>query len=184
MATEIERKFLVVGDVWRGQGRSVLIRQGFFLSVNDRGVRVRIKGNKAYVTMKTESQGFTRQEYEYEIPMADATEMLDTLCQLPLVEKTRHFIEYAGKKWSVDEFHGENDGLIMAEVELDDEMEKVERPDWIGMEVSDNPRYYNIYLSRHPFTRWYLNPKSPTGREHLVRAAHAEAAYHIQGPAS
>ena len=162
MATEIERKFLVLGDGWRGQGKSQLIRQGFFLSVKDRGVRLRVIGDKAFITMKSESIGFTRKEFEYEIPMEDATEILSTLCEPPLVEKTRNWLSHKGKTWVVDEFHGENDGLILAEIELDSEDETVERPDWAGMEVSDNPRYYNIYLAKHPYKSWHLNPKSPT----------------------
>ena len=181
MATEIERKFLVHGERWREKGTPTKIRQGFFLSVNDRGVRIRIKGDEAFITMKSEAHGFTRHEFEYKIPMTDAKEMLDTLCERPLVEKTRYALYHAGKRWVVDEFHGDNDGLIMAEVELESEMETIERPDWAGMEVTDNPRYYNIYLARHPFNTWYLNPKSPTGKEHLINAAHAEAAFTSNG---
>ncbi|MGN7612375.1 CYTH domain-containing protein [Magnetococcales bacterium HHB-1] len=165
MGKEIERKFLVSGDGWRDSERTRLIRQGFFLSVKDRAVRVRIMGTKAFLTMKTETRGFTRAEFEYEIPISDAEEILNDICEKPLIEKTRHWLTFAGKEWVIDEFHGDNDGLILAEIELDDEMEKVERPDWAGMEVSDNPRYYNVYLAKHPFNTWNLNPKCGPGQE-------------------
>ncbi|MBF0187346.1 MAG: CYTH domain-containing protein [Magnetococcales bacterium] len=172
MAKEIERKFLVKGDSWRGQGKSRLIRQGFFLTDDDRSVRVRILGEQAFLTLKASMSGFSRFEFEYEIPMHDAQELLDKLCGRPLVEKTRNWVEYGGRSWVVDEFHGENEGLFLAEVELDDESDTVERPEWCGKEVSDNPRFYNAYISRHPFMTWNLHPKSELGKEYAEAVAH------------
>ncbi|MBF0620755.1 MAG: CYTH domain-containing protein [Magnetococcales bacterium] len=168
MGEEIERKFLVKSNSWRKNiEKSAKIRQGFFLSIKDRAVRIRVKGKQGFITMKSESHGFTRKEFEYEIPVVDAEEILETLCTKPIVEKTRNWVTYADKVWVIDDFHGANNGLIMAEIELDSEMEDVARPDWAGNEVSDNPRYYNVYLARHPFTTWDLNPKTELGRVHL-----------------
>jgi CYTH domain-containing protein len=115
---------------------------------------VRLVGNQGYLTIKGLTQGFSRPEYEYPIPAEDAREMLDNLCDRPLIEKTRYKIEFAGLIWEVDEFTGENQGLIVAEVELPDENHSLELPDWIDKEVSDDPRYYNVNLAQHPFSQW------------------------------
>ncbi|MBD2499311.1 CYTH domain-containing protein [Anabaena azotica] len=153
MAKEIERKFLVDGDSWRQLGEGSLYRQGYIPS-QGATVRVRIAGNQGYLTIKGPTVNFSRSEFEYPIPLADAQEMLDTLCDRPLIEKTRYKIEWAGFVWEVDEFAGANQGLILAEVELTDEAQQIEIPDWIGTEVTGDPRYFNSYLVKHPFEEW------------------------------
>jgi adenylate cyclase len=154
VAIEIERKFLVVGDEWRSLGGGTVYRQGYIVSGRGRTVRVRVAGDRAYLTIKGPAAGFARSEFEYSIPLADATELLDTLCDRPLIEKTRHKIDWAGLVWEVDEFAGENQGLIIAEVELTDPHQSITQPDWIGEEVTGDPRYYNSNLTKYPFTRW------------------------------
>ncbi|MEJ1930734.1 CYTH domain-containing protein [Nostoc sp. NIES-2111] len=153
MAKEIERKFLVNGDSWRQLGEGSLYRQGYIAS-QGATVRVRIAGNQGYLTIKGPTVNFSRSEFEYPIPLADAEEMLDTLCDRPLIEKTRYKIECSGLVWEVDEFAGANQGLIIAEVELTDEAQQVEIPDWVGTEVTGDARYYNSYLVKHPFAEW------------------------------
>jgi adenylate cyclase len=153
MAKEIERKFLVNGDSWRQLGEGSLYRQGYIPS-QGATVRVRIAGNQGYLTIKGPTVNFSRSEFEYSIPLADAQEMLDTLCDRPLIEKTRYKIEWAGLVWEVDEFAGANQGLILAEVELTDEAQQVEIPDWIATEVTGDHRYFNSYLVKHPFSKW------------------------------
>lgn len=153
MGQEIERKFLVTGDGWREDAEGTLYRQGYLAKDKERTVRVRVAGTKAYLTIKGCTKGTSRAEYEYEIPLQDAEELLD-LCEGPLVEKTRHKIQHAGHTWEVDVFHGDNEGLIMAEVELKSEDEHVEMPNWAGKEVSDDPRYYNSTLSKKPYKTW------------------------------
>jgi len=154
MATEIERKFLVKGDEWRSLARGVVYRQGYINTENGCTVRVRLVGTQGYLTLKSPTVGISRTEYEYNIPGEDAREMLETLCDRPQIEKTRYKIPRDGVIWEVDEFAGENQGLIMAEVELTDENQTVELPDWIGKEVSGDRRYFNSYLAQHPFSRW------------------------------
>jgi adenylate cyclase len=154
MAKEIERKFLVKGDSWRSQGSGKRYRQGYLSTVKERTVRVRAAGAQGFITVKGVNVGATRSEYEYEIPFADANEMLDRLCERPLIEKTRYRIPLGGLVWEVDEFEGENRGLITAEVELKSEAEAVSLPDWIGREVTDDPRYLNSNLVAHPFSKW------------------------------
>jgi len=122
--------------------------------VKERTVRVRTAGNKGYLTIKGISVGASRSEYEYDIPLADANQMLDQLCERPLVEKTRYRITHSGLVWEVDEFEGENRGLITAEVELKDEHQPVDIPAWIGQEVTGDARYFNANLVAKPFTRW------------------------------
>lgn len=153
MATETERKFLVNGDAWRSMGTSTRYRQGYLTSDPTRTVRIRTAGNRAYLTIKGKTQGISRAEYEYEIPRSDAEELL-MLCDRPLIEKTRTKIPFNGLVWEVDEFFGENQGLVIAEVELQNEEQAIDLPDWIGAEVSADPRYYNANLAKHPFTRW------------------------------
>jgi CYTH domain-containing protein len=154
MGVEIERKFLLQGEAWRGLGQAVLLRQGYLSSVRERVVRVRIEGEQAMLTIKGANVGATRGEWEYPIPLADAVELLDGLCEQPLIEKVRHRIEHAGMVWEVDEFLGANAGLIVAEIELASEDQPFEKPDWIGAEVSGDARYYNANLIRHPFSQW------------------------------
>lgn len=153
MGQEIERKFLVVGDGWREGAEGTLYRQGYLAKDADRTVRVRVAGTKAFLTIKGRTKGTSRAEYEYEIPLKDAEELLD-LCEGPLVEKTRHKIPHAGHTWEVDVFHGDNEGLVMAEVELEREDAHVEMPGWIGKEVSGDARYYNSSLSQRPYKTW------------------------------
>ena len=154
MAKEIERKFLVKGDSWRSQGHGRRYRQGYLSTVKERTVRVRTAGDRGFITVKGINVGPTRAEYEYEIPLADANEMLDHLCERPLIEKTRYRILSGDVVWEVDEFDGVNRGLITAEVELKSEDQTVSLPDWIGQEVSDDPRYYNANLVARPFSAW------------------------------
>jgi CYTH domain-containing protein len=151
MASEIERKFLVRGDSWRGGPKGVLQRQGY-LSTEDPTVRVRIEGSRATLCVKGAQKGLTRPEFEYAIPLADAEELL-RLCPFA-VEKTRHEREFGGRRWEVDEFHGENEGLVIAEIELAREDESFPLPLWLGAEVSRDPRYRVSSLARTPFAKW------------------------------
>jgi len=154
MALEIERKYLVAGTDWRVPGSGTHYRQGYLSTVPERSVRVRIAGDKAYLTVKGAGTGAVRAEYEYAIPVKDACEMLDNLCKRPLIEKTRYTIEIQGLTWEVDEFRGANAGLVIAEVELEKEDQAIELPDWIGREVTGDPRYYNAYLIANPYNNW------------------------------
>jgi len=153
MAREIERKFLLKSDAWRSRVGGVTYRQGYLSTVPERTVRVRLAGAHAFLTVKGITKGHSRLEFEYPVPVADAEEML-ALCEGPLVEKTRYEIPHAGKTWQVDEYHGDNHGLILAEIELTSEDEKFEVPEWIGTEVSGDSRYYNSNLARNPFASW------------------------------
>lgn len=154
MGKEIERKFLVSGDGWRGLAPGVRYRQGYLCTQKERTVRVRTAGDRAWLTVKGVTYGVTRLEFEYEIPFADGEAMLDELAQRPLVEKTRYRIPAGEYVWEVDEFEGENAGLIVAEIELPDPQARFEKPAWIGREVSDDPRYFNANLVKHPFSSW------------------------------
>ncbi|NET34716.1 MAG: CYTH domain-containing protein [Cyanothece sp. SIO1E1] len=154
MAIEIERKFLVKGDTWRTLAVGTLYRQGYIGADRGRTVRVRVAGDQGYLTIKGPSVGISRAEFEYAIPVGEAEQMLQDICRRPLIEKTRYKIAYCDLVWEVDEFMGENAGLILAEVELTDPHQAVQLPDWIGKEVSGNPRYFNSYLVKHPFTNW------------------------------
>ncbi len=151
---EIERKFLLTGDGWRALGQGILLRQGYLSSNKERVVRVRIEGDTAMLTIKGRTVGATRGEWEYPIPLADAETFLDTLCEQPIIEKHRFRIPYAGMVWEVDEFVGENAGLVVAEIELAAEEQVFAKPEWVGQEVTSDARYYNANLISHPFTRW------------------------------
>ena len=154
MGTEIERKFLVRGEAWRSLATPTRYRQGYLSTVKERTVRVRTVGDRGFLTIKGVSVGLARAEYEYEIPGAEAEEMLSNLCQKPLIEKDRFKIPFGGLTWEVDEFFGENQGLVVAEVEVPDADHPVAVPDWVGREVSDDPRYFNANLLQHPYSRW------------------------------
>ncbi|TWI66364.1 adenylate cyclase [Pseudoduganella lurida] len=154
MGVEIEHKFLVRGDGWRAQGKPVLLRQGYLSSHPERVVRVRIEGDHAVMTIKSKSVGITRGEWEYPLPMADAAEFLERLCEQPIIEKYRRRIEHAGFTWEVDEFLGANAGLIVAEIELPSEDTPFEKPEWVGEDVTDDQRYLNSNLIAHPFSAW------------------------------
>lgn len=154
MGVEIERKFLVRDASWKSMGQGVLLRQGYLSSAQERIVRVRIEGDKAMLTIKGRTAGMTRSEWEYPIPVEDAQLMLDSLCERPIIEKKRYRIPYEGMLWEVDEFFGENAGLVVAEIELESESQTFSRPDWIGDEVTHDTRYFNANLLRHPYSRW------------------------------
>jgi adenylate cyclase len=154
MAAEIERKFLVRGDSWRKLAEGSRYVQGYISTAKQAAVRVRIVGDQGYLTIKGMTVKYTRAEFEYLIPLEDAQEMLEKLCDRPLIEKTRYKIEYGNLIWEIDEFDGANKGLILAEVELSDEAQEIELPTWIGEEVSDNPKYFNNNLVKHPFSQW------------------------------
>jgi len=154
MGKEIERKYLIKDDTWRKQASGTTYRQGYLSTVKERTVRVRTIDDKGFLTIKGITIGATRREYEYEIPMADANEMLDELCEKPIIEKTRFKISHAGLTWEIDEFSGVNQGLIVAEVELESEDQNIDFPPWVGEEVSGDPRYFNSNLIANPFANW------------------------------
>ena len=154
MGTEIERKFLMKDDAWRSLAKGTKYRQGYLNSTKERVVRVRTIDDKGFLTIKGITTGATRVEYEYEIPDAEATAMLDELCEKPLIEKNRYKIAFDGFTWEVDEFFGENQGLIVAEVELESEDQPFEKPDWIGEEVTGDPKYFNSNLIQNPYLKW------------------------------
>lgn len=155
MATEIEHKFLLRDERWRAAvERSTPMRQGYLTSDARCSVRVRVADGQGFLNIKSGTLGIQRSEYEYPILLADAEEILDTLCEKPLLEKTRHYLRFDDRLWEIDEFAGANAGLIVAEVELDDPDQLFARPDWVGEEVSHDLRYYNSQLARHPYTTW------------------------------
>jgi adenylate cyclase len=167
MGIEIERKFLVVGDAWRSTvQRSTRMAQGY---LNDAqalaegrehcSVRVRIAGEQAYLNIKSREIGPSRQEFEYPLPPADAQALLE-LCSGGLIDKIRHYVQVGAHLWEVDEFLGDNSGLVVAEIELSTVDEAFERPDWAGREVTEHARYYNLALAEHPYTRWTELEKS------------------------
>lgn len=160
MAIEIERKFLVNGESWKhGSVRKPYI-QGYLSSGDGPTVRVRIAGDRGYLTIKGKTESISRREYEYEIPLGDAEELLQDLCRQPVIEKTRYLKEYNGFTWEIDEFHGANQGLVVAEIELEQEEQPFPRPDWLGREVSGITRYYNASLTHYPFADWTDTEKS------------------------
>lgn len=154
MAKEIERKFLVSSDKWRSGKTGVLYRQGYLSTHINRTVRVRLEGDRGYLTVKGRTVGAVRDEFEYEIPADEANSMLNDLCEKPLIEKTRYKIAYEKLTWEVDEFHGLNAGLVVAEVELEDEEQPVTKPEWVGEEVTDDPKYFNSNLVTRPYAKW------------------------------
>jgi len=152
MATEIERKFLVTGAQWR-KADGVHMIQGYLNRDKERTVRVRLAGEQAFLTIKGLTKGASRAEYEYAIPVADAEQLLER-CDGPVIRKVRHIVIYKGMKWEVDEFLGENAGLVVAELELESEDQPFERPGWLGCEVTGDPRFFNSNLVSHPYKIW------------------------------
>lgn len=155
MGIEIERKFLVDNKTWNKLQRNngQLYEQGYILDDPGKTIRIRTTPSTGFITIKGITVGASRAEYEYEIPLAEATELLNQFCTSK-ISKTRYKVNYAGKCWEIDEFLGDNEGLIVAEIELGDENEIFELPGWIGKEVTDDKRYYNSNLSKHPFKKW------------------------------
>jgi len=154
MAIETERKYLLKNDNWKQNSTPVLIRQGYLFTSENSAMRVRIQGEKAFINIKSSKNGLTRLEYEYAVPTDDANEILDKLCHQPLIVKNRYIVNYCGKKWEIDEFLDENEGLVVAEIELKAENEEFEKPEWIGEEVTFEKRYYNSQLTAHPYKKW------------------------------
>ena len=154
MGKEIERKFLIKGDAWRALAQGTMYRQGYLNSAKERTVRVRTVGDRAFLTIKGITVGATRAEYEYEIPFGDCNALLDNLAEKPLIEKKRYKIKQGEFVWEIDEFFGDNQGLIVAEIELVSEDQAFDKPQWVGDEVTGDPRYFNSNLIKHPFTKW------------------------------
>ena len=162
MAIEIERKFLIINDGWRQQvSKSKRIVQGYLNKSAERSVRIRISGEDANINIKSKrgEGGITRLEYEYAIPLSDAQELLDNVALKPVIDKTRHYIFFDALCWEIDEFYGDNAGLIVAELELPNVDTAFPKPDWLGQEVSDDPRYYNMNLMQLPYTQWPENQR-------------------------
>jgi adenylate cyclase len=156
MGIEIERKFLLRSNDWRRQVvASAELVQGYLARTERCSIRVRIADEEATLNFKGLTVGMSRSEYEYPVPLADAREMIDEYCGDRLIEKHRHIVEHAGHRWEIDEFRGANAGLVVAELELDSREEAFERPAWLGREVTDEERYYNIALVECPFREWH-----------------------------
>ncbi|MGZ8236159.1 CYTH domain-containing protein [Methylobacter tundripaludum] len=158
MAIEIEHKFLLANDSWREHiHHSVKYRQGYLSSQATSSIRIRISDEHAWLNLKSATIGTHRLEYEYEIPMNDANEIIDNLCRKPIIEKTRHFVIDDGNTWEIDEFEGDNQGLIVAEIELSEIGKSFAKPHWVGAEVTHDLRYYNNNLAIHPYATWREN---------------------------
>jgi CYTH domain-containing protein len=162
MGTEIERKYLVKTDAWQPQDAGVPFTQGYLNSQKERVVRVRLEGPAATLTVKGITAGVTRAEFEYRIPVEDAAALLQ-LCEQPLIDKHRHVEQHGGRTWEIDVFHGENEGLVIAEIELASERETPELPAWVGEEVSSDPRYYNANPLKNPYKNWRGGPSAAGG---------------------
>lgn len=155
MAVEIEHKFLLANENWRKNvTHSVVYRQGYLSSQPTSSIRVRVSNNEAWLNIKSAVIGTQRHEYEYAIPLCDAQEILTNLCAKPLIEKTRYFVMHDNHQWEIDEFEGENAGLIVAEIELDSLDEAFAKPAWLGKEVTQDLRYYNNNLAKNPYNQW------------------------------
>jgi adenylate cyclase len=154
MAKEIERKYLVKTAAWTPLCEGIHFKQGYLNSQKERVVRVRIEGTKAKLTIKGLTTGVTRSEFEYPLPVEDAAILLDQLCEKPLIDKHRHVEEHGGRRWEIDVFHGDNEGLVVAEIELASETDVPEVPAWAGDEVSSDPRYFNSNLLKNPYNTW------------------------------
>ncbi|UZR99541.1 CYTH domain-containing protein [Chondrinema litorale] len=154
MGVEIERKFLIKNDSWKSSAdNGVQIKQGYLNSDKNRTVRVRVYGETGFLTIKGKNENLTRQEFEYEIPLDDANNLLE-LCEMPIIEKMRYIIVDQGNNWELDVFEGENKGLLVAEIELNSEDHQLELPAWVGEEVSTDPKYYNSSLISNPYKNW------------------------------
>jgi adenylate cyclase len=161
MPREIERKFLTTSDAWRGLAdRSERMSQGYLASGGRVSVRVRVAGDEARLNIKAGGLVASRAEYEYAIPLGEGRELL-ALADGPLIDKTRYFVVHDGFEWEVDEFHGDNAGLVVAELELEHEDERFTRPPWLGAEVTELARYYNVRLVKHPYRSWTEAERNP-----------------------
>lgn len=155
MATEIERKFLVTSDAWRQQvTRQMILKQGYFGAAKKASIRIRISGDSANINIKSATLDIVRKEYEIPIDLNDAEEMLEDLCERPVIEKVRYLVPFGNHVWEVDEFSGDNQGLLVAEIELSSPDEEFEKPEWLGDEVSHDERYYNVCLVKNPYKNW------------------------------
>lgn len=154
MHKEIERKFLIKSDTWRGKAEPAYYRQGYIARTVDRTARIRVANNKGFITIKIKVGPISRQEFEYEIPLQDANAILDSLAPEEIIEKNRYTLTECGHVWEIDEFLGANAGLIVAEVELNSEEEHVTLPDWAGEEVSKISKYFNASLVQSPYGTW------------------------------
>ena len=155
MGVEIERKFLIEKDLWYALKKpsGILVQQAYLVNEPEKVIRIRVTDSSGYLTIKGPAVHATRSEYEFPIPKTEAKEIIDQFTKVR-IDKTRYKIEFEGKTWEVDEFWGDNEGLIIAEIELKSEEEQFTKPAWIGPEVTEDPRYYNSYLSEHPYTSW------------------------------
>ncbi len=155
MTIEIEHKFLLANNDWRQQiSHSIIYQQGYLQSDAQSSIRVRISDSNAWLNIKSATPGNHRHEFEYAIPLDEAKEILQLLCKKPIIDKTRHFINIGQHTWEIDEFHGENDGLIIAEIELSELNEQFNKPNWLGAEVTNDLRYYNNSLAKKPYKNW------------------------------
>ena len=155
MAIEIEHKFLLANNRWRSKViRSTRYKQGYLASNSSVSIRIRISDTEAWINIKQAVIGNQRDEYEYTIPLSEAEEIINNLCQKPLIDKTRHLVPYQQHTWEIDEFYGDNHGLIVAEIELSANDEVFEKPDWLGKEVTLEHKYYNNQLAKKPFLSW------------------------------
>ncbi len=155
MGIEIERKFLLKNNKWRDEVvKTIAFKQGYLATSKKASVRVRIEGHQANINIKGATLGIVRKEFEYPIALEEAQELLDTLCGHPLIEKLRHYVYIGKHEWEIDEFQGENKGLIVAEIELDNENEIFDHPVWIGQDVSHEKKYYNSLLVAKPYKDW------------------------------
>jgi len=155
MATEIERKFLLLTDDWKRLAREhICIQQGYFGTAEKASIRVRISGNEANINIKSATLDIVRKEYEIPIPLDDAKEMIEYLCQHPIIKKTRYLVPFGSHIWEIDEFEGDNEGLVVAEIELSSVDEDFKKPEWLGEEVSNDKRYYNVCLVNNPYKNW------------------------------
>lgn len=155
MGKEIERKFLVRDDSWRTQvNASAFYHQGYLANTRACSIRIRVAGEEATLTIKSATPGMSRDEYEYPVPVKQATEMLSKLCEGTAIEKTRHFVHLGELTWEIDVFTGANEGLVLAEIELAAPDQQFDKPHWTGAEVTDDRRYYNAALSEHPYRDW------------------------------
>ena len=154
MKTEIERKFIVTNNLYKELGSYEHCLQGYIASDTEPLIRIRTIGNKSYLTMKSDVNGITRLEYEYEIPNKDAKDLLGLFCKKTTIEKNRYIIHYKSTLWEVDEFLGDNQGLVVAEVELESEQQPYDKPSWVGSEISTDKKYYNYNLAQCPYRTW------------------------------